>query len=383
MKFMTKRLFNLRIQLIVLLLLAITFIVIKFIEILNNKVIVNFVQEPNNYTFNEGITYPNLLNCHHRYVSSADRISYDTEADVSLHRIQIVRGIIIYYPALQYEYFEQEFRWLYLSWVEMQKYEPVLWRTDLVVFTDYKMYLGTNKNMFQEFNCSVNNTRRSRNDEPMCTILNYVALKDRQIPLYDQTALNSINPEELYHYLFKNVDAFIDTNENLWKFYGKLKELKNYNYLDSILIGFDGYKYFETNFDFLLRTDMDIFLTPFFAKWLPLNCNDFITGSGAYSHDFNMKRLRKAAKLMKLEFGEIRNLGSTWFSTPSQIRLVSYLTLVAMAYINSEEFSEPERQSKVGTILWPGIKLIIETIRNNEKIIEVLLTIHRESVSLF
>jgi hypothetical protein len=26
-----------------------------------------------------------------------------------------------------------------------------------------------------------------------------------------------------------------------------------------------------------------------------------------------------------------------------------------MTYISGEEFSEPERQEKVGTILWPGI----------------------------
>ena len=67
-----------------------------------------------------------------------------------------------------------------------------------------------------------------------------------------------------------------------------------------------------------------------------------------------MKRLKKAAKLMNLEFGEIRNLGSTWYSTPAQFRIVSYYTLVSMIYISNEEFSEPERQGKVGTILWPG-----------------------------
>ena len=49
---------------------------------------------------------------------------------------------------------------------------------------------------------------------------------------------------------------------------------------------------------------------------------------------------------MGLKFKEIRNLGSTWYSTPKQFRYVSYLTLVAMAYINSEEFSQPEREGK-------------------------------------
>ena len=66
-----------------------------------------------------------------------------------------------------------------------------------------------------------------------------------------------------------------------------------------------------------------------------------------------MKRLKKAGKLMGLKFAEVRNLGSTWYSTPNQFRYVSYLTLVSMAYINSEEFSEPERDGKAGVQLWP------------------------------
>ena len=115
---------------------------------------------------------------------------------------------------------------------------------------------------------------------------------------------------------------FDDSAKNLWKFYGNLKKISSYSYIDSILVAFDGYSYFRNNFDFLLRSDMDVFLTPLFAKWLPMSCNHFITGRGAFSHDFNMKRLKKTAKLLKLEFADVWNLGSTWYSTPNQIRLV-------------------------------------------------------------
>jgi len=47
------------------------------------------------------------------------------------------------------------------------------------------------------------------------------------------------------------------------------------------------------------------------------------------------------------------NLGSTWFSTPDQFRLVSYFTLFGMAYIGTEEFTLPEREGKAGVQLWP------------------------------
>ena len=36
---------------------------------------------------------------------------------------------------------------------------------------------------------------------------------------------------------------------------------------------------------------MDVFLTPLFGHWLPRRCNDLVTGRGAFSHDFNEKRL--------------------------------------------------------------------------------------------
>ena len=327
----------------------------------NYKIINNHVEKNRTILRNKKgdiVKYSDLLDCNHNYdkflLNEKFRNNYSIEADKSLQRKNFVRGVLVYYPADQHEYFEQEFRWFYRSWIEMLKNEPSEWRTDLIVFINMKVYKSTNMKFFEQLNCFETNMRFTKDEFPMCTLLNYVELRNRQIPLYDSTYFFNTSAEELYNYFYKKVNVFDNSAENLWRFYGKLKELKKYQYLDSILMVFDGYNYFKNNFDFLMRSDMDVFLTPLFAKWLPLNCNDFITGSGGYSHDFNMKRIRKAANLMNLKFGEIRNLGSTWYSTPAQFRLVSYLTLVSMAYINSEEFSEPERQARVGTILWPG-----------------------------
>ena len=130
--------------------------------------------------------------------------------------------------------------------------------------------------------------------------------------------------------------------------------MKDYNYLDSILMAFDGYNYFRSaGFDYLIRSDMDVFLTPLFGTWLPRHCNDFNVGRGGFSSGFNNNRLKRVAANLELEYAEIWNLGSTWYSTPAQIRLVSYLTLFGMAYLSAEEFSQPEREGKLGTMLWP------------------------------
>ena len=52
-------------------------------------------------------------------------------------------------------------------------------------------------------------------------------------------------------------------------------------------------------------------------------------------------------------FASATNLGSTWYSTPDQFRVVSYLTLFSMTYLSQEEFSPTEREGKLGIQLWP------------------------------
>jgi hypothetical protein len=76
-------------------------------------------------------------------------------------------------------------------------------------------------------------------------------------------------------------------------------------------------------------------------------------GGGAYSNTFNRKRLHRIAKDMQFKFADRDNLGSTWISTPEQFRIVAYYTVIGMAYLAAEEFTEAERRGQVGTINWP------------------------------
>ena len=59
----------------------------------------------------------------------------------------------------------------------MQRYEPVKWRTDLVVFIE-----GSDFNDLKELNCTYENRRTNVFDKPMCTLIKYIPLKDREIP---------------------------------------------------------------------------------------------------------------------------------------------------------------------------------------------------------
>ncbi len=174
----------------------------------------------------------------------------------------------------------------------------------------------------------------------------------------------------LYNHLINEVNVFDDNDHNLWKFYSKLKDSINHDYIDSWVLAFDGYEYFKNKFDFLLKTGMDIFLTPLFGKWLPLKCNDFIVGRGGYSGNFNMKRLQKAAKNINLESGDIRNLGSTWYSTPSQLRIASYLTLVAILSYQTRNFQ------KSGRINITKLENLLDYPTTNEELVHQKVHLH-------
>ncbi|RNA32593.1 secreted protein [Brachionus plicatilis] len=151
------------------------------------------------------------------------------------------------------------------------------------------------------------------------------------------------------------------TNEQLKKFdiFQKLNcsfdnTVADYPNADSVLIAFDGYEFLkESGYNFVIRSDIDVFLTPLFAKWSPRHCNAFYVGGGAYTANFNMNRLKRAGHHINFKYGFHANLGSTWYSTPDQFRLVSYLTLFSMAYLANEEFSPPERNGDLGALLWP------------------------------
>ncbi len=175
----------------------------------------------------------------------------------------------------------------------------------------------------------------------MCTLINYKALKKRNIK---DTLEGFSTLENYYEHVLNKVDILSDDSKNLEPFYTLIKKLDKYEYLDSILMVFDGYNYFkEAGYDFLIRSDMDVFLTPLFGKWLPRHCNDFYVGRGGFSTEFNDKKLKRIANNLGLKYASVKNLGSTWYSTPDQFRLVSYLTLFGMSYLSQEEFSPTER----------------------------------------
>ena len=329
--------------------------------LIDNNIITNTKPPQTETTTSRGLNkyfdqYSALLNCKHKALpkwsantSSDPSYDYLKAAPVETHEERILRGILVYFPIESTSHFKAEFKWLHRTWVEMIKQEPLKWRTDLILFAEKDdKYLKNDGAFFQDLGCSYDNRRKSGEEKPKCILIDFKSLKKRT-----NIKGNTIQNKE--DFLLNKLNIFNKSEENLAPFYSYIYgNLKDYGYTDSILMAFDGYNYFEeAGYDYLMRSDMDVFISPFAGKWLPRYCNDFIVGSGGFSEDFNNKRLGRVANDLGLEYAYVKNLGSTWYSTPEQFRLVSYLTLVGMSYLSQYEFSEPEREGKVGGVLWP------------------------------
>ena len=88
----------------------------------------------------------------------------------------ITRGVLIFYPHNKEIIFRPELLWLYHSWVEMMNYEPPLWRTDLIIYTE--VYTVTLK----ELGCILNRVRTDKSEPPQCRVFLYQQINSRRVP---------------------------------------------------------------------------------------------------------------------------------------------------------------------------------------------------------
>lgn len=195
--------------------------------------------------------YPSFLKCKNSYNEWAkgtkieppdNEYNFSAPADKKFHETRFIRGVLIYFPITSTDYYRDELKWLYRSWIHMIKFEPPKWRTDLIVFVEHDKtrFNGSGSFFMEQMNCTFENKRKSAEDKPMCTLINYVALKKRT---FDTPSHGFANDDEKYQYLLKDVDIFKTDNPNEFDtFYKLLKaSLSNYGYLDSILMAFEGY----------------------------------------------------------------------------------------------------------------------------------------------
>ncbi|RHY16934.1 hypothetical protein DYB32_010597, partial [Aphanomyces invadans] len=105
-------------------------------------------------------------------------------------------------------------------------------------------------------------------------------------------------------------------------------------------------------YDWVLRTDMDTFLTPAFATWRP---SMFVVGMGGY----NLAGLSTDARLegiiakLQLTPKTVDNVGSTWFGPTALVQSCAQLSMDVQRYMYKHEFTDDEKSPSYGIKGWP------------------------------
>ncbi|CAF1258541.1 unnamed protein product [Adineta steineri] len=264
----------------------------------------------------------------------------------------VQRAIIIYYPHHQSEYFFPEIRWLYRSWAEMLRSQPPTWRTDFLIFT-YNFSAE-----FRSLGC-INRIRENKQEPSVCRVFLYVPIIFRTPNITKNNFENAFSDAKkiakLYNDSVEQMVTIPKINDSetfdLKRSESLYNNLRTYGYIDSINTIYEGFSTFKM-YDFVLRTDIDVFIYRHFATYIPQNCT-LITGGGGYGTNFNRRKLKRIAHDMGFSHVEMSGMGSTWYGSARDGFLVANQTLHGMLWLAEYEFAQPERESKLGTLMWP------------------------------
>ncbi|GAV08736.1 hypothetical protein RvY_18389-1 [Ramazzottius varieornatus] len=202
--------------------------------------------------------------------------------------------VVVYFSIPQKSTYLDQLKWCMRSLLEMAETEPPLWRTDLIIYME-----NVTLPQVLDLGCSTAPRR---------------------------------NAFQVYPEYERNLQ----------------EQMKEYPYLDSIYPLVEHSSSYS-KYDFVVRSDLDVFFTPAFAGWIPPNCA-FVTGNGGYSDTFNMEKLAHVASYSGIHFNaSVRNVGSTWIGTPQLVAKVAERTVHWMVHLSRIEFSPKQR-----TIAWWG-----------------------------
>ena len=215
--------------------------------------------------------------------------------------VNVTRAIMAYLPP-KMSGFEKQFKSLYLSIAVMRSYQTSNIKTDMLIFSP-----DEGQEIPLSLGC-VTEERLSFEEPEKCVVMNHIETKNRP-PLEG----------------------------------GVLDPLMKYaNYLDSINILAE-YKT-ENPYDYLMRVDLDTFITPGFGVWLPSNISTLVVGKGGYGSTNVNKHLKwTTTKKLGLKDSGLLGLGSTWYGASRLMIATAKTTVSVMRWLHTQEFSEYER----------------------------------------
>eukprot|EP01084_Bolivina_argentea_P268117 455310_1 len=116
---------------------------------------------------------------------------------------------------------------------------------------------------------------------------------------------------------------------------------ESYAFLNSIdcIVSFEEqYSNLYYSYNYVLRSDDDVFVTPFFMYHFPANSTEFITGEGAYTYEPVTKlAILNISHILGLKHcihaDKCFNIGSTWYGSPELILKVAKRTIEVNKYL--------------------------------------------------
>jgi hypothetical protein len=236
----------------------------------------------------------------------------------------ITRAVTGFLPGGNQKYF-REFRLLLLSVGVMRQFQRPSVRTDVVVFTD-----ASSIGSLAAIGCTTN-LRRAKSDEERCIVVVHESLKSRarDDPLDD----------------YPNADSV--------EFIVRLPNPEMY--------------------DFILRGDLDTFLTPGFANWIPERSAVLYVGHGGYGSREAVARLRWIAQELNLPYNKMHNVGSTWYGATQVMIALSDFSTSLMRYLATNAFTEYERCCN-GVDGWPRWHRPVISMYSGDLAVNVLST---------
>jgi hypothetical protein len=130
----------------------------------------------------------------------------------------------------------------------------------------------------------------------------------------------------------------------------------SYRFINSISCLIDEKSSILENYDFILRSDVDTFLTPSWNHFYP---EIYTVGKGAYYNTVEVKEgINRVSQKFNTRQQGIHNIGSTHYGETKLIRDVCKLTLDINHYLIKEEFAQNDGE-------WPswfkGVSLLYAT----------------------
>ncbi|MED1205442.1 hypothetical protein [Heyndrickxia acidicola] len=113
---------------------------------------------------------------------------------------------------------------------------------------------------------------------------------------------------------------------------------KSYRFINSLHCISSDKSEFLAEYDYLLRTDVDTFLTPAWNPYLP---NFYTVGIGAYCNTENvLKNIKRVSEKFGLRHQGLHNIGSTHYGGAIKVMEVCKLSEQIAYYLLTEEFAQ-------------------------------------------